>query len=224
VTALNLQKGQDYEAFVNYERAIELDPLNEDIYCNRAQVSNNTLDSQKATKKINKTKKTFKVLAMKGRFDECFKDFDKSIEINSYHKIAKLQKAFFQFRKFYTEKMQETEMNNNPASLKAKLDEETRKLGLLVESFNEIPEASSLYAQILSEQEKYEDAEKYYEIALNKDPNNAALIVQRALNLMQLRNESEEAIDMLNSAIKADETCEFAYEALATVEIQRLAR
>jgi hypothetical protein len=38
MTALNLQKGEDYEAFVNYEKAIELDPLNEDIYCNRAQV------------------------------------------------------------------------------------------------------------------------------------------------------------------------------------------
>jgi import receptor subunit TOM70 len=158
---------------------------------------------------------------MKGRFDECFKDFDKSIELNSNHKVARLQKAFFQFRKFYTEVMQNSEMSNNPEKLKAKIGEETRKLGVLVESFSEIPEASSLYAQILSEQEEYDLAEEHYKIALGKDPNNAALIVQRSLNLMQLRNESEESIEMLNSAIKIDATCEFAYEALATVEIQR---
>jgi import receptor subunit TOM70 len=158
---------------------------------------------------------------MKGRFDDCFRDFEKSIELNSSHKIAKLQKAFFQFRKFYTEKMQDGSMATNPELLKQQLDEEVQKLGVLVESFSDIPEASSLYAQVLSEQEEYESAEKHYKIALNKDPHNAALIVQRSLNLMQLRNESEEAISMLNSAIQIDETCEFAYEALATVEIQR---
>ena len=38
LTALNLQKGEESEAFANYDKAIELDPDNEDIYCNRAQV------------------------------------------------------------------------------------------------------------------------------------------------------------------------------------------
>ena len=80
LTALNLQKGEEEKAFENYEKAIEFDPLNEDIYCNRAQV-----------------------FAMKARFDECFKDFQKCIEINSEHKIAKLQKAFFEFRQFYAQ-------------------------------------------------------------------------------------------------------------------------
>lgn len=54
LTALNLQNSQETEAFDNYKRAIEIDPTNEDIYCNRAQV-----------------------FAMKNRFEESFKDFDK---------------------------------------------------------------------------------------------------------------------------------------------------
>jgi Tfp pilus assembly protein PilF len=37
LTALNLQKGEEDQAFENYEKAIEYDPSNEDIYCNRAQ-------------------------------------------------------------------------------------------------------------------------------------------------------------------------------------------
>lgn len=72
LTALNLQNGQENEAFENYEKAIEIDANNEDIYCNRAQV-----------------------FAMKGRFEESFKDFDKCLELNAKHKIAKIQKAFF---------------------------------------------------------------------------------------------------------------------------------
>jgi hypothetical protein len=40
---------------------------------------------------------------MKARFEECFKDFEKCIELNSDHKIAKLQKAFFEFRQFYAQ-------------------------------------------------------------------------------------------------------------------------
>jgi import receptor subunit TOM70 len=57
---------------------------------------------------------------------------------------------------------------------------------------------------------------------LKKDPLNAALLVQRALNVMTWKNEFDESIKMLNEAIKIDETCEFAYETLATIEIQRL--
>ena len=74
LTALNLQNGQELEAFENYEKAIQIDPSNEDIYCNRAQV-----------------------FAMKGRFEDSFKDFDKCLELNPNHKIAKIQIAFFEF-------------------------------------------------------------------------------------------------------------------------------
>jgi import receptor subunit TOM70 len=86
----------------------------------------------------------------------------------------------------------------------------------------DIPEAFNLFAQILSEQEDYEKADKFYKNALEKDPKNAALMVQHALSIMSWRNDFEEPIKILNEAIKIDETCEFAYETLATIEIQRL--
>ena len=101
------------------------------------------------------------------------------------------------------------------------LKEETIKLEKLLELYSDIPEAYNLYAQILSEQENFEKAEKYYKLALDKDPLNAALLVQRALNVMTWKNEFDEPIKMLNEAIKIDDTCEFAYETLATIEIQR---
>ena len=46
-------------------------------------------------------------------------------------------------------------------------------------------------------------------------------MVQRALNVMTWKNDFQEPIEMLNEAIRRDNTCEFAYETLATIEIQR---
>jgi len=208
LTALNLQKGDEESAYENYERAIEIDPTNEDIYCNRAQV-----------------------YAMKGRFDDSFKDFDKCIELNGEHKIAKLQKAFFEFRQFYAQLAMFTQATNPSVSDQSTLNSvmshsnelknETAKLESLLETHSDIPEANSLYAQVLSEQENYEKAARYYALALEKDVKNAALMVQQALNVMSWKGDFEESIKILNKAIEIDDTCEFAYETLATVEIQR---
>ena len=200
LTALNLQKNQEQEAFSNYEKAIEIDVDNEDIYCNRAQV-----------------------FAIKGRFEDCLKDFDRCLEIKPDHKVAQIQKAFFEFRKFYAEQVQLAQSMG--VDLRAiagnRLAEETKKLEKLILENADIPEAFNLFAQILSEQEEYEKADKFYKNALEKDPKNAALMVQHALSIMSWRNDFEEPIKILNEAIKIDETCEFAYETLATIEIQR---
>lgn len=101
------------------------------------------------------------------------------------------------------------------------LKEETSKLEKLLNELEDVPEAFSLYAQILSEQEEFEKAEGYYVKALQKDPNNGALMVQRALNTMTWKNEFDESVRLLDEAIRIDDTCEFAYETLATIEIQR---
>lgn len=200
LTALNLQNAEEKEAFENYEKAIQIDPNNEDIYCNRAQV-----------------------FAMKNRFEDSFKDFEKCLELKRDHKIAKIQKAFFEFRQFfaqltmYAQAIQSPNLINESKELK----NETTKLENLISEFSDVPEAYNLYAQILSEQEQYEKAEAYYKIALEKDPQNAALMVQRALNIMTWTNDFEEPIKMLNQAIEIDQTCEFALETLATIEIQR---
>jgi import receptor subunit TOM70 len=167
LTALNLQNGQEDDAFINYDKAIEIDSLNEDIYCNRAQV-----------------------YAMKGKFEECFADFDKCLEINPDNKIARIQKSFFQFRQFYAQFSLYAQSVNSPDNLKQfyensnELKTETAKLESLLEKYNDIPEAYNLYAQILSEQENYEKAEKYYQFSLEKDPSNAALMVQRVIILL----------------------------------------
>lgn len=150
-------------------------------------------------------------------------EFFKYLELNCEHKIARLQRAFFQFRQFYAQLSMFAQATQQPALINEsqELKEETAKLERLLTELSDVPEAFSLYAQILSEQEQYEKAEEFYDKALEKDPNNGALIVQRALNIMTWKNEFDEAIGLLNKAIEIDNTCEFAYETLATIEIQR---
>lgn len=116
---------------------------------------------------------------------------------------------------------QATQLGSSFIQESKELKSETAKLESLINQYSDVPEAFNLYAQILSEQENYEKAENYYKIALQKDPNNAALMVQRALNLMSWTNNFEEPVKMLNQAIQVDDTCEFAFETLATIEIQR---
>ena len=202
LTALNLQNNEEEDAYANYERALTIDPANEDVYCNRAQV-----------------------YAMKGLFDQCFGDFDKCLEINPANRIARIQRAFFQFRQFYASLQmyaQATQQSAEQIRLQSgEFQSETSKLERVLGENADVPEALSLYAQILSEQEDYEKAERYYKMALEKDPRNAALLVQRALNQMTWQNEFEAPVAMLNQAIEIDDTCEFAFETLATIEIQR---
>ena len=165
---------------------------------------------------------------MRARFPESLRDFDKTIELNPDNKIARLHKSFFQFRQFYISILtNENFANNNfsqdqqlSAKSKIKVDEEMRKLELSLENYSDVPEAFSLFAQLLLEQREFEEAEKYFKITLDKDPLNAAIIVHRAMNNMQLTNQFDAAILMLNQAIQVDDTSELAFESLA-IEIQR---
>ena len=53
------------------------------------------------------------------------------------------------------------------------------------------------------------------------EPNNAGLYVHRGLLLLQWKGDINEALKLLEKAIEVDDKCEFAYETLGTVEVQR---
>lgn len=51
--------------------------------------------------------------------------------------------------------------------------------------------------------------------------NLAGLYVHRGLLLLQWKGDINEALKLLEKAIEVDDKCEFAYETLGTVEVQR---
>ncbi len=75
--------------------------------------------------------------------------------------------------------------------------------------------------QVLSDQEKFERADRLYQRAQGVDPSNANLLVHRALVTLQWRGDVETAVTLIKSALEMDDRCEFAYETLGTIEVQR---
>ena len=53
------------------------------------------------------------------------------------------------------------------------------------------------------------------------DPKNAVLLVRRAMLVLQWTADIETAVKYIKEALELDEKCEFAYETLGTIEVQR---
>lgn len=103
--------------------------------------------------------------------------------------------------------------------------------------------------QVLTDKGNYEEADKYFAKAIKLDSSNATLMVHRGMHnnliasyvlcmlylnmtsssivffpgLLQLqwKNDVEKALKLIEEAISLDAKCEFAYETLGTIEVQR---
>ncbi len=53
------------------------------------------------------------------------------------------------------------------------------------------------------------------------DPENANLYVHRGLISLQSRGDVNSAVELIRRALEIDDKCEFAYETLGTIEVQR---
>lgn len=136
-------------------------------------------------------------------------DFEKAVTLNPDFPIAYVQKCYADYR--YA-------MLTQNVDLLMKNMDEFRKA---TEKFPNCLEVYILYAQVLTERQDNENANKLYEKAAQIDPKNATLQVHRGLLQLQWKADIEKAVELMRNAIKMDEKCEFAYETLGTVEVQR---
>merc|ERR1712106_827139 len=63
-----------------------------------------------------------------------------------------------------------------------------------------------------------------FALAVELDPDNADnanLLVHRGLVALQAKGDVARAVELIQSALELDEKCEFAYETLGTIEVQR---
>ena len=65
MTATDLQRNDDYHAYIKYEKAIEIDETNDDIYCSRAQV------------RLSRSENRLLIFDVLFRFTQCVQDFQK---------------------------------------------------------------------------------------------------------------------------------------------------
>ena len=75
--------------------------------------------------------------------------------------------------------------------------------------------------QVLSDQQEFKKADEYFGKALEQDSMNATAYVHRGLLQLQWEGDIANAIRLIQQAIDLDSKCEFAYETLGTIEVQR---
>lgn len=140
---------------------------------------------------------------------EAREDFQKAVALNPKFPIAAVQKCYADYK--YAILTQ-----NVDALMKA-----MEKFREMTEKFPSCVEVYALYAQVLTERQEYEQAEKLYTKAVEIEPQNATLQVHRGLLQLQWNANVDKAVELMKNAIKLDDKCEFAYETLGTIEVQR---
>lgn len=80
---------------------------------------------------------------------------------------------------------------------------------------------NKLFLQVLSSQDEYEESDRLYQKALKVDPDNATLLLFRAILKLKWTGDVEAAIKLIKEALELDDKCSFGYEQLGTIEVQR---
>lgn len=143
------------------------------------------------------------------RMDEATAEFAKAVELNPDFSIAYIQKCYADYR--------HAQLHKNIGALTQVRADFERAL----ERFPRCAEVYILYAQVLSDQQEWGRAEALFESALAVDPTNATLYVHKGLVQLQKSTDFDKAVKLINKAIEIDDKCDFAYETLGTIEVQR---
>lgn len=143
------------------------------------------------------------------QFEDAITDFNKTIQLRPDFSLAVIQKLYVEYRDAVAQQ------------------DQMRLITLMegfkgaIERYSDCVECYSILAQILCEQGQFAEADTFFEKALELDKGNATLHVHRALLLLQWKGDIDKGMELLYAAIKVDDRCGFAYETLASVEVQR---
>eukprot|EP00112_Aurelia_sp_Birch-Aquarium-sp1_P019535 Seg4844.2 transcript_id=Seg4844.2/GoldUCD/mRNA.D3Y31 product="Mitochondrial import receptor subunit TOM70" protein_id=Seg4844.2/GoldUCD/D3Y31 len=143
------------------------------------------------------------------KLDAAKKDFEKAIACNENFVAPRLQLGYclckLAMQSFSPGMMQDANKL---------LDETTKR-------FPNSGEAWSLFGQLLQDQQQFDEAEAKLDKAIELQPHNPTTYVYKALLHLQWKREFDEANRLIRQAIEIDDKCDFAYETLATLEVQR---
>ncbi|CAG0901989.1 unnamed protein product, partial [Cyprideis torosa] len=140
---------------------------------------------------------------------EALESFEKAISLDADFKVSHIQKNYVLFRK--------ASKDNDRHLLEEALSNFKRNIN----RYPDEGEAYSVFAQALTEQGQFKQAEELFQKALQKDPENAILYVHLGMLTFQSSGDTVKAIESMEKAIQVDPKCAFALEALGTVLVQK---
>lgn len=143
------------------------------------------------------------------KLDEAKEDFEKCISLNDSFIPAKIQLAYCIYKS--------AALQQSPILAHGALD----MLQKTVETYPESADAHSLYAQVLQDMQQFPKAEEHFDTAIELEPQNPVHRVYKGMLMLQSRQDVEKAVELVTEAVEIDKKCDFAYETLATLEVQR---
>lgn len=143
------------------------------------------------------------------KLSEAQQDFKRAIELNPTYSVGHAQKCYAEYR--------EALSNMDVEKLRTVMSD----FEDVIKRFPNCSECYALYAQALTDQQKYDEADQYFQRTIESDPENAIVYVQRAVLQLQWNADIEKSTQLINTALEKDEKCEYAYESLGSIEIQR---
>ncbi|XP_050416577.1 mitochondrial import receptor subunit TOM70 [Patella vulgata] len=193
--------------------------------------------------KVNAIIKQSSILLQKDKVKEAFENFDQAIQVDSqnsdiYHHRAhqyllvdKFEQALNDFDQsiklnpsFPTSYVQRAHAVHKTGIVYQKpsaLDEATKLFAEVIQKFPNYSDGFLMYAQSLADQGKFEDGFKYFNKAAELEPDNPNIYVHKGLLLVQWKSQLEEGCKLVKKAIQVDPKCEYAYEVLGTIDVQR---
>ncbi|KZC14004.1 PREDICTED: mitochondrial import receptor subunit TOM70 [Dufourea novaeangliae] len=143
------------------------------------------------------------------KIQEAKEDFKKAVDLNPKFGVAYVQKCYTDYH--YALINRDIELSN----------EAMKGFEMAFEKYPDCPDCYILYAQVLSETQEYQKADSYFAKAIEKHPYNASFYVHRGLLQLKWNGNVEKAIGYIKKGLELDDKCEFGYETLATIEVQR---
>ncbi|TRY96459.1 hypothetical protein DNTS_027532 [Danionella cerebrum] len=141
--------------------------------------------------------------------EEAVDDFDECIKLRPDSALAQAQKCFALYRQAYT--------GNNPSQVQKAMD----GFEDVIRRFPKCAEGYALYAQALTDQQQFGKADEMYDKCIELEPDNATTYVHKGLLQLQWKQDLEMGLELISKAIEIDNKCDFAYETMGTIEVQR---
>uniref|UniRef100_U5EUC8 Putative translocase of outer mitochondrial membrane complex subunit n=1 Tax=Corethrella appendiculata TaxID=1370023 RepID=U5EUC8_9DIPT len=143
------------------------------------------------------------------KLDEAIVDFNKACELTPNSGIRFIHKCYAEYRL--------AAVNQNQFQMMAVM----AQFNSAFDKFPNCVECYSLMAQVLTDQGQFQEADNYFEKASKIEPDNAQILVHRGMLQLQWTGNIEKSVQLIRKAIEIDDKCEFAYETLGTIEVQR---
>jgi len=143
------------------------------------------------------------------RFPEAVADLVKAAELRPDFALATVQKLYTDF------------LTAHAAGDKSGLEKVKEDFKASTTKFPDCVECYALYAKVLQETGDLEGADALYKKGVELNPANANLLVHRALLALQQTKNVNAAQEATEAALKVDDKCEFAWETLGQIQIQK---